>query len=78
METTLTLEMSLHCYHETRSEKLVDLLSYAGVGVSYQKTTEHINQIACGVNANIQEHNQVYIPPGICKKIVLFALPLTI
>jgi hypothetical protein len=31
----MTFGMSLHCYYNTRSKKLVDLVAHAGAGVSY-------------------------------------------
>ena len=48
-ETPVTIGMSLHCYYNTWSKKLVDLVAHAGAGVSYQHTLECVNQIACAV-----------------------------
>ena len=65
-ETPLTVGMSLYTYHHTRSKKMVDLVSHAGTGVSYNHTMQRINQIACGVQKNTEDHG-VYIPPTLLQ-----------
>ena len=66
-ETPLTLGISLHCYHSTRSKNTLDLISKAGAGVSYKHTLERVGQIAGAVQKNIKENKGVYIPPGLVK-----------
>ena len=66
-ETPLTVGLSLHCYHSTRSEKLLDLLPHAGTGVSYKQTMNIVNRIACAVHENISSNDGVYVPPFLLK-----------
>ena len=65
IETPLTLGLSLTCYHATRCKHLIDLLSHAGVSVPYKHTLKRVTNIACAVKRNIDEHQGVYLPPGI-------------
>ena len=65
-ETPLTVGISLHCYHNTRSKKMLDMLAHAGSGITYSQTSEHVNQIACTVQKNTLE-NGFYIPPKLLK-----------
>ena len=66
-ETPLTVGLSLHCYHSTRSEKLLDLLSHAGTGISYKQTMNNVNKIACAVHENISSNDGVYVPLCLLK-----------
>ena len=70
-ETPLTLGVSLHCYHSTRSKNTLELISKAGTGVSYRHTLERVGQIARAVQNNIKENSGVYIPPGLVKGLTL-------
>lgn len=64
-ETPFTLAMSLYCYHHLRSNKLANVLSKAGVGVSYERVKQCTAQVAEGVQRNMRENGRNYVPPGL-------------
>ena len=72
-ETPLTLGLSLYFYHFTRSKKHIDVLSSAGVGVTYHQATDRVNQIAAAVQENMKSNEGIYIPTGLQKGRVIRA-----
>lgn len=65
VETPLTLGLSLHVYHATRSKKALDMLCKTGVGVTYHHATERVAQIAVAVQENMTTNEGTYVPPNL-------------